>query len=278
MSERARQVLLLESLTYQEVGDLIRTGTASVTVAVGAIEQHGPHLALSVDSDRGDRLAAEVAARLGRCMVAPTIRVGCSEHHMGFSGTLSLRPETLQAVCVDYVASLSAHGFQQVYFIPTHGGNFGPIKAVLKRLRAAAGEKCEVYAYTDLVGFVKLWEEAVAEAAPGLEGRVGGHADIAESSEMLDIRPERTRARRAVRGRVGKLDEAFKERLFTEGMRAVAPTGVLGDARGMSRDIGLACIDRTADGVASAFVEMRRDFLGSVKKTPSPHTRIFDPQ
>ncbi len=244
--------LLLEEMTWPEVERAIEAGFATIVVAAGAVEQHGPHLPLLVDAVRGDRLAVEVARRLGDALVAPTIRVGCSDHHMDFPGTLSLRRSTFRAVCVDYAASLSRHGFRKICFVPSHGGNFAPLEEMLAELREAAGPGCEVRAYTDLHGFVALWEAAVREVAPELVERVGGHADIAESSEMLCIRPDLVQRERAVAGHVAGFDEEVAARIFAEGFRAVTPNGVLGDARGMSREIGERCIPRAADGIAAA--------------------------
>lgn len=248
----ANTKLLLEEMTWPEVERSIATGFTTVVVAAGAVEQHGPHLPLLVDAVRGDRLALEVARRLGDALVAPTIRVGCSEHHMGFPGTLSLRPETFAAVCADYAESLSRHGFRTVCFVPSHGGNFAPLADMLGDLREAAGPGCEVRAYTDLHGFVAVWEAAVRDIAPELARRVGGHADIAESSEMLCIRPELVRADLAEAGSVVSFDDSVAERIFRDGFRSVTPNGVLGDARGMSREIGELCIARVADEIAAA--------------------------
>ena len=246
------QNLLLEEMTWPEVEGLLAAGFTSVVIAAGAVEQHGPHLPLLVDAARGDRLAVEVARRLGNTLVAPTIRVGCSEHHMGFPGTISLRGSTLKAICLDYTASLARHGFRTICFVPSHGGNFAPLAGMLDELRASAGPGCDVRAYTDLHGFVALWKGAVAEVAPGLVDRVGGHADIAESSEMLCIRPGLVRGELAAPGHVADFDEALAERIFRDGFRAVTPNGVLGDARGMSREIGERCIARAAEGIAAA--------------------------
>ena len=246
------QTLLLEEMTWPEVERAIGSGFTSVVVAAGAVEQHGPHLPLLVDAVRGDRLALEVARRLGGTLVAPTIRVGCSEHHMGFAGTLSLRRSTLKAICMDYAVSLARHGFRTSHFVPSHGGNFEPLAAMLDDLRNAVAPRSEVRAYTDLHGFVALWKEAVAEVAPLVVDRVGGHADIAESSEMLCIRPELVRDDLAAPGYVAGFDEEVAGRIFRDGFRAVTPNGVLGDARGMSRAIGERCIARAADGVAAA--------------------------
>jgi len=256
--------LILEEMTWPEVRQALADGCGTVVVAVGAVEQHGPHLPLLVDAARGDRLAFEVARRLGGAVVAPTIRIGCSEHHLDFPGTISLRAETLEAVCTDYVASFARHGFRQVCFVPSHGGNFAPLAKMLKRLQAAAGKTCAVRAYTDLEGFVAAWKNAVAEVAPGLEARVGGHADIAESSEMLCIRPDLVHRERAEAGYAQGFDQTLARRIFRDGFRAVTANGVLGDPRGMSRAIGERCIAAAAERMAAAVrADAAADGLGT---------------
>ena len=148
--------------------------------------------------------------------------------------------------------SLARHGFTRICFVPSHGGNFGPLAEMLPDLRAAVGPNCTVDAYTDLVGFMALWEAALSETAPDLAGRVGGHADIAETSEILCIRPDLVRSDRAVEGHVQAFDEELKDRIFNEGFRSVTTNGILGDARGATEEIGLACIAHAADGIVAA--------------------------
>jgi creatinine amidohydrolase len=246
------ETILLEEMTWPEVGEAIEAGRTTAVVAVGAVEQHGPHLPLLVDAARGDRLAVEVARRLGDALVAPTIRIGCSEHHMGFPGTLTLRRNTLEAICLDYAVSLARHGFTRICYVPSHGGNFAPLAEMLPDLRAAVAPGCRVDAYTDLVGFMEFWKSAVEEHDSSLTGRVGGHADIAETSEMLCIRPDLVRTERAEEGHVETFDHALMERIFRDGFRAVTPNGILGDARGSSKEIGETCIARAADGIVAA--------------------------
>lgn len=243
------QTTLLEEMTWPEVEEAIQEGRTTIVVAVGAIEQHGPHLPLLVDAARGDRLAVAVAERLGGALVAPTIRVGCSEHHMGFAGTLSIRRHTLEAICLDYAVSLARHGFRRICFVPSHGGNFAPLAEMLPDLKAAVAPSCAVDAYTDLIGFMELWQSAVRRVAPELVERVGGHADLAETSEMLVIRPELVRQDRAVEGHVQAFDAELRDRIFREGFRSVTPNGVLGDARGATPEIGEACLAAAADGI-----------------------------
>ena len=171
---------------------------------------------------------------------------------MGFPGTLTLRRSTLEAICLDYTVSLARHGFERVCFVPSHGGNFGPLAEMLDDLRAAVAPECRVDAYSDLVGFLGLWQDAVRRLAPAMVDRVGGHADLAETSEMMCIRPELVHGERAERGHMEAFDETLMDRIFREGFRAVTPNGVLGDARGATLEIGEACIAAGADGMAEA--------------------------
>lgn len=246
--------LLMEEMTWPEVAEALESGRTSVVVAVGAVEQHGPHLPLLVDAVRGDYLASAVAERIGGALVAPTIRVGCSEHHMGFPGTLSLRRTTLEAICLDYCVSLSRHGFTRIFLVPSHGGNFGPLRDMLDDLNRAVAPDCEVRAYTDLQGFLDLWTQAVEDTC-GLGSRVGGHADIAESSEMLLIRPDLVKREAAEEGYTGRAEGPLLDRIFRDGFRSVTPNGILGDAAGLSEEIGARCLAVVADAIAEALRE-----------------------
>ena len=247
--------LFLEHLAWPDVAAALAEGYTTVVVPVGAVEQHGPHLPLCVDAERGTRLGLEVAKRLGHALVAPTIRVGCSEHHMAFPGTLSLRVSTLRAVCTDYCVSLSHHGFTRICLMPSHGGNFAPLADMLDEVRAAVAPDCTVLAYTDLLGFLGIWKRVAGEA--GMADRVGGHADVAEGSEMLAIRPELVKIERAESGYLGETTEELLDRIFREGLQSVTENGILGDARGLSPELGQRCLAEGADAIASFFARAR---------------------
>jgi len=243
--------LYLEHFTWPEVAAAIENGYTTAVIPLGAVEQHGPHLPLSVDAERGTRLGLEVAKRLGRALVAPTVRIGCSEHHMAFAGTISVRASTLQAVCTDYCVSLARHGFTRICLVPSHGGNFAPLTSMLDELHGAVGEGCEILGYTDLIEFLGVWKRVLAEA--GMGDQVGGHADVAEGSEMLAIRPDLVKAELAECGFLGETSEELLEQIFSEGLQAVSSNGILGDARGLSAEIGEKCIAGGADVMASFF-------------------------
>ncbi|WP_202512518.1 creatininase family protein [Streptomyces sp. SID3343] len=241
--------LRIEQLTSPDIARAVAGGMRTAVLPLGATEQHGAHLPLSVDSEHADRLGVLVAERLGDALVLPTVRLGCSAHHLGFAGTLSLRAETLEAICADCCASLAAHGFRRVLIFSAHIGNYPLLGGIEPKLAARLPRDLDVVAFADSAAVLQAWRDA-AERVAGLGGRVGGHADIAESSIMLAVRPDAVRNDRAAAGFTGPMDDELLARVFTDGIKAIAPDGVLGDPRGMSSELGFACLDAVADLLA----------------------------
>lgn len=244
------QELRIEHLTSAEIAEAIAAGSRTAILPLGAIEQHGPHLPLSVDSDHADALAVRIAHRLGGALVLPTIKVGYSPHHLGFAGSLSVRPSTLEAICLDYCSSLAAHGFSRVVLFSGHIGNYPIMRDFEQQLAAALTPDLQVIVYKDSAAILKAWREA-AQSVAGLGSHVGGHADVAETSVMLVLHPKRVRTDRATAGYLGTVDERFLRRMFVEGIDAVSPNGVLGDPTGMSVAIGQAALDAVTDLVVA---------------------------
>jgi creatinine amidohydrolase len=72
----------MSDMTRVDIQKALDRGFDTVVFAVGSNEQHGPHLPTCTDSLIGDVLANKVTRKLGKALQAPTINVGCSEHHM----------------------------------------------------------------------------------------------------------------------------------------------------------------------------------------------------
>lgn len=121
------ETIRIEEMTWPMVKRALEEGYKTVIVPVGSIEQHGPHLPIGTDAYFGDCLGLRVAEKLGKTLVAPTLRPGCSEYHMDFPGTITLSTETLMHVLRDVCVSLDRHGFENILLLPTHGGNFAPV-------------------------------------------------------------------------------------------------------------------------------------------------------
>ena len=244
----------MERMTSPEIGAAIEAGVTSVVVAAGAVEQHGPHLPLFVDAEHGDRLAVEIARRLGGALVAPTIRVGWSDHHLAFPGTVSLGRDTFLAVCRDYCVSLAHHGFRRICFVPSHGGNFAPLAEARDDFNEVAGPDCSVDVYADLAEVIGVWR-AVAETEAGQGARVGGHADIAETSIMMALHEGLVREELAECGRLTTPEDEPEliRRVLSEGFKSVTPNGILGDARGATAELGEKLVTALADRITAHF-------------------------
>jgi creatinine amidohydrolase len=226
-------VVELDKLTWPQVRDELAGGRDTVVVAFGATEQHGLHMPLATDALLGDHFARLVADRLD-AFVAPTVRVGCSSHHLAFPGTLSLSDETFHAIVADLVRSLADGGFRRVVLIPTHGGNFAPLATAVEKLDQPTG--IEVTALTDLG--VLLEVALLGEREHGVPLSEGGvHAGEWETSLLLAIAPELVRMDSAEAGYTGDLQQGLAV-MFAEGVKAVSENGAFGDPARASAEHG----------------------------------------
>jgi creatinine amidohydrolase len=225
--------LELDRMTWPEVRSEQERGRDTVVIAFGATEQHGPHMPLATDALLGDHMAQAVAERLD-AFVAPTVRIGCSEHHLDFPGTLSLSEETFRALVADVVRSLARGGFRRVVLLPTHGGNFAPLAAAVTDLEGTV--EIEVRALTDLGALFALAECGADEYGVPL-GEGGLHAGEWETSMLMAIRPELVRSERFESGYTGEAQQAVTA-MFTGGVKSIAENGVVGDPAKSSAEHG----------------------------------------
>lgn len=118
--------------TWREVDDYLARSTG-ILVPIGSTEQHGPNGLLGTDAICPETIARRVGDETG-AIVAPTFNVGVAQHHMGFAGTITLRPSTMIAALRDWVESLARHGFERFYFLNGHGGNIATIQAAFAEI------------------------------------------------------------------------------------------------------------------------------------------------
>lgn len=216
-------VLELDKLSWPQVRAEIDAGRDTVVVALGATEQHGCHMPLATDALLGDHLARELALRLD-AFVGPTVRVGCSEHHVGFAGTMSLSEPTFHAIVADLVRSLLEGGFRRIVLVPTHGGNFGPLADAVAKL----DQPERVIALTDLGVLFQVAQMGEREFdVPLSEG--GLHAGEWETSLLLAIHPELVHMERAEAGFTGELQQAMEGIFRSGGVAALSRNGAIGD-------------------------------------------------
>ncbi len=244
------------NMTSPEIGKALRNGFDTAVFAVGSNEQHGPVLAVSTDTVLGDALSIRVAEKLGKALKFQTINLGCSEHHMMFPGTVSLRDETLHMLLKDYVSSLARHGFKQVVILPSHGGNFGPIEEATEELETENPD-IKIIAYTDLIGFVEYITKTSEKYGISPEAS-GAHAGESEVSLMMYANPKGVRPENIPNGKgyVGVFDESATEKIFRDGIAGLSPIGVLGDPTEASKEHGAAYIEAVSEAIVK-FIKLQ---------------------
>ena len=233
--------LHLDRMTWAEVKAEIENGRDTVIVPFGSTEQHGRHMPLGTDAVLGDEIGWGLAGRLDAFM-APTVRFGCSEHHLSFPGTISLSDETFQRIVTDVVASLSRHGFRRIVLLPTHGGNFKPLAEAFTELEPV--DNVKVIALTDLEGLVKAAFES-SNAYGVTPAQSGAHSGEWETSLMLALRPDQVKMDHAAEGFVGELSEIMAK--VFDGIQNLDENGVLGDPRPATAAAGEKYFDEIID-------------------------------
>ncbi|MGA8549253.1 MAG: creatininase family protein [Stellaceae bacterium] len=176
--------------TWPEVEAYLRT-SRGIILPIGSTEQHGPVGVIGTDAICAEVIARGVGEAAG-ALVGPTIGVGMAQHHLGFAGSITLRPSTLIAVLRDIVESLAGHGFERFYFLNGHGGNIATVSAAFSEIYAArsmapagtvAPIKCRLRNWWQGQGVGQLAKELYGDAE-------GSHATPSEVAVTQFAYPE----------------------------------------------------------------------------------------
>lgn len=170
--------------THRDFAPYRAGGGLIAVLPVGATEQHGPHLPLSVDSDLAAAFAAGALARLDPAIPAsalPTQTVGLSPEHASFPGTLTTSPETLLAQWRDLGASVLRAGADKLLILNAHGGQSQIVELACNHLRSNDGMLAVGLSWPKL-GL----PEGLFDAQ---EQRHGIHAGAVETALMQAVRP-----------------------------------------------------------------------------------------
>ncbi len=173
----------LKFCTWQEVERYLESSRA-IVLPIGSTEQHGPNGLIGTDALCPEALAIELGKQAG-ALVAPTISVGMAQHHLGFPGSITLRPSTLLLVLQDTVNSLIQHGFTRFYFLNGHGGNIATVNAAFSEIYAQSSLGMAPDKYIDVRCVLRNWWEAKGVMALSRElfgDADGSHATCGEVS------------------------------------------------------------------------------------------------
>jgi creatinine amidohydrolase len=247
--------------TAPELAALDRDRLIAV-LPVSAIEQHGPHLPLSVDTTIVEGVIAHIVAHLPPDLPAvflPTQRIGKSNEHSRYPGTLTLSAHTLINLWMEIGDCVAAAGVRKMVIFNSHGGQ-GMVGEIVARDLRVKHDMLVVATNTYSFG-----------TPPGLfsaaETQHGIHGGDKETSVVLALRPDLVDMDKARNFRSSAEKLVAETRHLSINARAklawqiqdLNAEGACGDASAATVEKGLAVIEH----ISAQFIEMLRDLDGT---------------
>jgi creatinine amidohydrolase len=178
---------LWQDMTTAEFAALDKDRAIAV-LPVAAVEQHGPHLPVWVDSCINQGIVEHVLRQLPTDVPAtflPMMPIGKSNEHIAFPGTLTLSAETLIRLWTEIGESVARAGIRKLVILNSHGGQPQIMDIVARDLRVRLKMLVVTLSYWGLGKPPDLFPES--------ENRHGIHGGSGETSMMLYLRPDLVR-------------------------------------------------------------------------------------
>jgi creatinine amidohydrolase len=261
-----------QDLTWTDFRSLPDDAVAVLPVA--AVEQHGPHLPVSVDATINAGILARALHLVpadATVLALPMQSVGLSVEHIRFPGTLTLSAETLIAVLTELGRSVGRAGVRRLVFLNSHGGQPQVVDIVCRRLRGDG-----LFAVNCMASRLGLPPEVKLSQD---ERRHGIHGGLIETSLMLHLSPDLVRMEHAIDFRSAWLAHETPTSVLTpEGgvgfgweTQDLHPAGALGEARAATAELGAAILEFQATRLSTLLEEVRRfDLNNWLRTTPLP--------
>ncbi|MDB9494677.1 creatininase family protein [Spirulina major CS-329] len=245
-------------LTWTEIEALPDKENIVIVQPVGAIEQHGPHLPIAVDSVIAAGVLGRALGELDPTIPAyalPPLYYGKSNEHWHFPGTITLSATTLLAVIREMAASLYRAGFRKLVLCNAHGGQPQVMEIAARDLHQEYGD----FAVFPL--FVWRVPHNAGQFLSDRERAQGIHAGDAETSILLALLPDQVHMDRAVceypQGLpAGGLLSLEGQLPFAWVTQELSRSGVIGDATAATRDKGEAILASVAAGWVQVLTEI----------------------
>ena len=250
----------LGEMTSKKIKLLLQSQDLDLIVPLGACEQHGPHLPLSTDQIIADEVAHRVAKIVDECLIAPSIPVGVSGHHLSFAGTSTIAPDNYVTHMTDIISSYLHHGFRTIYLVTGHAGNCGSMKSIEEKFTEE-----QVVSFDDWPTQRSLIHN-VASNELGLDPEVvGTHAGHFETSIILSLRPDLVDRNAYQAGYIGPSTQA-SSKLMSSGMLGLSKIGVIGDPHGATTEAGELYLGALVGHIVGGIATQRAKVLGKVTR------------
>jgi creatinine amidohydrolase len=248
--------VLWDRLTWEEIAALRAGGMDMAILPVGATEQHGPHLALDVDTVSAVAVAHGVSASTG-VPVLPAIAYGCSlGHSRRWPGTIAVTPQVLMDLVTQVGDWVMGAGFRRLLILNGHVTNAAPLRCALELLRSRHDQA--------LVASLSLHEISPRVREAYFADADDWHANAAETSLMLEIAPTSVRP-----DRVAAADDPDRTGglLFSHPVNRTSTNGVTGSPSRARREDGARLFTWLVEDLAARV----RQALSETPPLPHPY-------
>ncbi|GAB2461402.1 creatininase family protein [Comamonas humi] len=254
-----------QDISTREFAEGEASGLAARSVAVlpvAAIEQHGPHLPVSVDATLVDgivRAALPLLPPDAPVLALPTQAVGLSTEHLNFPGTISLPPALIIELWTALGEAVARAGVRKLLLFNAHGGQVSVMDIVARELRLRHG----LLVYSSSWGNLPL-PPAVTGLFSAEEHRFGIHGGEIETSMMLHLAPQQVRMQHAGCFHSSSQDRAARFAILGNGRSAKMgwaiedyhPCGAVGNAAAATAEKGAALVGAAGEQLALLLQEM----------------------
>ncbi|WP_330202894.1 creatininase family protein [Cyanobacterium sp. Dongsha4] len=244
-------------LTWQEIDIMSNKENTVIIQPIGAIEQHGYHLPLVVDSAISEGVLGKALTLLSNQIPAfalPTLYYGKSNEHEGFAGTITISSQTLYSLILEMAESIYKAGFRKLILMNSHGGQPQVMEIVARDLHQKFPD-LDVFPF-----FTWRVPNITNELLTEEEQEWGIHAGDAETSLMLALLPQQVKMDLAIKEYPRNL--APNSLLSMEGKlpfawltKELSDSGVMGDATSATKEKG----DRILASLAQGWVRVIED-------------------
>jgi creatinine amidohydrolase/Fe(II)-dependent formamide hydrolase-like protein len=192
----------LEELTSLEIRDLIASGTTTVIISTGGIEENGPYLATGKHNLILEGVCPALAEKLGNALCAPLVKfvpegnINPPTGSMRYPGTISLSASTYEALLTDIASSLKQSGFTDIVMIGDSGGNQSGMANVADGLGADwTDDETRIHFVREFYdpGWVATEDYTQRELGVAESSNDGYHDDIWVTAMMMVTDPEQVR-------------------------------------------------------------------------------------
>lgn len=250
--------IFLGEMNMDEVKAFFKKGGDTVIVPIGTTEQHGPHLPYLTDTLIPFEVAKRAAKRMG-ALVAPPLPYGMSQGHRGFPGIIYLSGKTLTSVLEELALSLADSGFRRIIFVNGHYCNDQPLFVAVNDATANPNlpKGTRVYGIT----YWNVMSPEVLERY--LSWKAGWHANIGETSAVLAVNENLVNMKSAPVEWPDMGEDTTTLNMSaaqSSGFFLVTKSGIWGDARKSTKQLGDEFIDDAAKGLAEKVAKYQKTY------------------